>query len=85
MTVPGPCVFAGLAHDGPVTWVEMACLHGHTEAGWGCASCLGETLDRASRSGAVRCGRCGHVCGLAVRVPATGQVAGAIPWPAEIR
>jgi hypothetical protein len=84
----GPCDFAepGLAplqavHGGPLAWVELACLHGHTESGWGCALHLAEARGRLSRAGSVRCERCGHACPVALRVPATGEAAGLIPWP----
>jgi hypothetical protein len=79
----GPCEFTGdgVAHGGPAAWIELACQHGHVETGWGCELHRAMARDLVARVGSVRCGRCGHVCPLALRVPATGEVAGLIPWP----
>ena len=83
MIVHSACEFTGdgVTHVGPAAWIEMACVHGHVETGWGCAGHLASARDRLARGGSVRCGRCGHVCPLALRVPATGEVAGIAPWP----
>jgi hypothetical protein len=80
----GPCKFTGdgVAHGGPTAWVEIACAHGHVERGWGCTAHLAAARDRLARAGSVRCGRCGHVCLLALRVAATGEVAGGDRWVA---
>lgn len=77
------CEFTGdgVPHGGPPAWLEMACIHGHAEAGWGCERHLAVARDRVNRGGSVRCGTCGHVCPLALRVPATGETAGFTPWP----
>jgi hypothetical protein len=79
----GPCEFTGdgVAHGGPAAWIELACQHGHVETGWGCELHRAMARDLVARVGSVRCGRCGHVCPLALRVPATGETAGLIPWP----
>lgn len=65
---------AATVHEGECRWVQIGCTHEHVREGWSCGRHL-EGARRIAASGEqVRCGLCGHACGLMILVTETKEV-----------